>query len=209
MSSEINLKARNTPILWVFFTFNIILFASFLFANFKLELVSDLGSILTIRTTGIVVAPLILFVVNGLLSPDLKAIIVFWKLKNVLPGCRAFSKLAQKDFRVDVNKLIISHGQLPTHAKTQNELWYKLYKLNKDDLVIQLSHGKFLLGRDLTSMSFLFLVFVGLPFLIIGKFPLNIIYFLLLAFDYLILIIVTRNHGNRFVTNVLALESSK
>ncbi|WP_431241488.1 hypothetical protein ACQ9BO_15565 [Flavobacterium sp. P21] len=77
MSSEINLKARNTPILWVFFTFNIILFASFLFANFKLELVSDLGSILTIRTTGIVVAPLILFVVNGLLSPDLKAIIVF------------------------------------------------------------------------------------------------------------------------------------
>lgn len=108
-----------------------------------------------------------------------------------------------------VNKLIISHGQLPTHAKTQNELWYKLYKLNKDDLVIQLSHGKFLLGRDLTSISFLFLVFVGLPFLIIGKFPLNIIYFLLLAFDYLILIIVTRNHGNRFVTNVLALESSK
>ncbi|MEZ0183135.1 hypothetical protein AB9T89_12890 [Flavobacterium oncorhynchi] len=209
MSNEINLKARNTPILWVFFTFNITLFTSFLFANLKLELVSDLGSILTIRTTSVVVAPLILFAINGLLSPDLKVIIVFWKLKNVLPGCRAFSELAQKDFRVDVNKLIISHGQLPTAAKTQNELWYKLYKLNKDDLVIQISHGKFLLGRDLTSMSFLFLIFVGLPFLIVGKFPINFIYFLVLVFLYLILMIVTRNHGNRFVTNVLALESSK
>jgi hypothetical protein len=209
MSNKINLKARNTPILWVFFTFNIALFTSFLFANFKLELASDIGSILTIRTTGVVVAPLILFVLNGLLAPDLKAIIVFWKLKNVLPGCRAFSKLGRKDFRVDMNKLVVNNGQLPSDSKTQNELWYRLYKINKDDLAIQLSHGKFLLGRDLTSMSFLFLIFVGLPFLIIGKVPFNFIYFFFLLIIYLILMIVARNHGNRFVTNVLAVESSK
>ncbi len=193
----------------VFFSFNIALLISFFFAENIDVILSDFKSILTIRTLGLLIAPLILFIVNGLLTPEIKASLVFWKAKNALPGCRSFSVLAKKDNRIDIKRLSELYGPLPVRSQKQNKLWYKIYKLNRDDKAIQSSHRRFLLGRDLTAMAFLFLVFSGLPFLVLGDHFISLLYIGCLVFIYMLLVLATRNYGNRFVTNVLAVESVK
>jgi len=135
--------------------------------------------------------------------------LVFWRINDVLPGCRAFNIHAKKDYRVNVDRLQTLHGILPVIPKAQNVLWYKMYKANRDDQAVASSHGKFLLARDLAAMAFLFLVFAGVPFLILGGKPFNMVYFMILVVIYLLLVIVAQNHGRRFVTNVLAVESIK
>jgi len=209
MSNEQDLKSKNTFTLWVFFSFNIALLASFFFAENIDVILSNFKSILTIRTSGVLIAPLILFIVNGLLTPEIKASLVFWKAKNALPGCRSFSVLARKDNRIDMDRLSEIYSPLPKLPQQQNKLWYKIYKLNRDDQAIQSSHRRFLLGRDLTAIAFLFLVFSGLPFWVLGDSNINLLYFICLISLYMLLVLVTRNYGNRFVTNVLAIESTK
>jgi len=39
-------------------------------------------------------------ILNGILSPDAKARIVFWRWRHPLPGCRAFSHYLKKDVRI-------------------------------------------------------------------------------------------------------------
>jgi hypothetical protein len=142
MSNEPDLKSKNTFILWVFFSFNIAMLASFFFAENIDVILSDFKSILTIRASGVLIAPLILFIVNGLLTPEIKATLVFWKVKNALPGCRAFSVLAKKDNRIDMDRLSQLYNPLPTLPQHQNKLWYKIYKLNRSDQAIQSSHRR-------------------------------------------------------------------
>ena len=72
--------------------------------------------------------PIIVFVLCGILSADIKAIIVFWRIKNPLPGSRVFTELGPKDARVDMNKIEQIIGTIPTEPKEQNSLWYKHFK---------------------------------------------------------------------------------
>lgn len=209
MSNEQDLKSKNTITLWIFFSFNVALLVSFFFAENIDVLLSDFKSILTIRTSGVLIAPLILFIVNGLLTPEVKSTLVYWKVKNVLPGCRSFSVLAKKDNRIDMDRLSEMYGPLPTLPQQQNKLWYKIYRLNREGKAIQSSHRRFLLGRDLTAIAFLFLLFSGLPFVVIGDLNISLLYIGCLISLYMLLVLATRNYGNRFVTNVLAAESSK
>ena len=208
MKTEPNLKAQNSSTLWLFFTFQIALLISFFFATYFDEVLSDYQSLLTVRVSGILIAPLVLYIVNGVLSSNFKSALVFWRYKNVLPGCRAFSLLGPKDFRVDMNKLTVIHGELPTAASEQNRLWYQIYRLNKDEPLILGSHRRFLLGRDIVGIAFLFLILSGIPFAIFGNKPFNILYLITLLVIYLVTMVVARNHGNRFVTNVLSIEST-
>lgn len=70
------------------------------------------------------------------------------------------------------------------------------------------SHREFLLSRDLTTLGFLFLVLfsIGALFLInYSKY--KYLYILYLFFQYIILAIYSRNKGNRFVCNVIAIEA--
>ena len=51
-------------------------------------------------------------VVNGLLSADAKARIVFWRWSNPLPGSEAFSRHASRDPRIDIAALEEKNGGL-------------------------------------------------------------------------------------------------
>jgi hypothetical protein len=182
---------------------------SLFFASYFEQIATNFKTVFTICASGVLFAPLVLFVINGLLSSDVKASLIFWRISEALPGCRAFSVHAKKDYRVNVARLQTLHGVLPVIPKAQNALWYKIYKANRDDQAISSSHAKFLLARDLVAMAFLFLIFVGIPFLILGERPFNVIYLIIQLVIYLLLVIVGQNHGGRFVRNVLALESAK
>ncbi|AFM10706.1 hypothetical protein [Turneriella parva] len=71
-----------------------------------------------------------LIFLNRLGSPHIKAALVFWKSKYPYPGCRAFSKLAQGDDRIQMEKLRRAvGGELPHDPKSQNIAWYKLYQV--------------------------------------------------------------------------------
>jgi len=52
-------------------------------------------------------------VLNGLLSGNMKAILVFWRFRHPLPGHRAFTLLGPKDPRVDIMVLEAQIGPLP------------------------------------------------------------------------------------------------
>lgn len=152
---------------------------------------------------------LAIFILKGILSSDIKASIVFWRIKSPLPGCRIFTKIGIKDCRIDFKALEAKHGILPKDSAEQNKLWYKFLSKYRDDEMISKSHRDYLFSRDLTALAFLFLIFYSIAAIFINKGITSVwIYLFILLIQYLILSIVSQNYGNRFACNVLAKESS-
>lgn len=207
MEKEVNLKSKNTPQLWIMLVANILIVCGIFFPMYLKEIKNKFDLIFILKGLGASMAPLLLFLLNGFISSNQKAVLVFWKLKDPLPGSEAFSKLSKQDNRIDRKKLKEIYGSLPKNPAEQNKLWYKIYRKNNLDITVIESHRAFLLARDLTSMSFLFLAFIGISSLLFFDRPLNMYYLLFLILQYFITVIGARNRGKRFVCNVLASES--
>ena len=77
-----------------------------------------------------------------------------FRWRNALPGHRAFSRLVKKDSRIDEEKPKLKLGELPEEPKSQNSLWYSLYKKCSDAITVSEAHKTFLLARDLATVSF-------------------------------------------------------
>ncbi len=149
-------------------------------------------------------APIILSIACGVFPAPWKAVLVFWRLRDPLPGCRAFTHLAQSDPRIDATQLQESLGSLPQEPTKQNSKWYQLYKLVQDELTVQEAHKGFLLNRDLAGVAVLFFVFGTLALIPAGTAIVNVaIHAAITIVEYVFFSIVARNHGNRFVCNVL------
>jgi hypothetical protein len=80
--------------------------------------------ITTIIKSGIIVTILgvITFVLNGLLTSNIKYMLVFWKRKDYLPGCRIFTNSFDHDPRINKSALIKKYGVLPIKPNEQNNL---------------------------------------------------------------------------------------
>jgi len=205
-SSEKNIK-NYTQHLWVFTIVNFCIFLCiFLGKDISFNNINEAYKSLTVKDGFLVaVSTLITFVLNGLLTSNMKYVLVFWRLKYPLPGCRVFSELINKDCRIDKNVLIEKYGTLPVEPEAQNKLWYKIYKPNEFDSMIFDSQRSFLLSRDLTGLSFLFFIVFSVATLLSGtKINLVLIYMGFLLIQYIILALVCRNYGNRFACNALA-----
>lgn len=154
--------------------------------------------------------PVISLVLEGFIRNRWKEILVFWRIKNSLPGHRVFSELAPDDSRIDLVRLEARHGTLPTTPKDQNRLWYRIYKKHTDKPLILEVHKKYLMARDIAAISF-FLVFVGVG--LVAWFRIwnkaGAWYLGFVACEYIILAVTAQNYGKRFVCNVLADESSE
>jgi len=194
----------------VFLVINTIIFLWFVKQDFNFKLFNEN----LYKYSIVIVCSLITFILNGLLPSDFKAILVFWKKENPYPGYRAFTDFLNKEsYRIDKSVLIEKYGELPTQHQEQNKLWYKMYKKNEFDPMIFDSHRNFLLSRDLTGLSFVFLCIYSISALISKilfkiNFKLLLIYIIFLLLQYLVLSKVSQNYGNRFVCNVLAKESA-
>jgi hypothetical protein len=149
-------------------------------------------------------------VLNGVLSAEIKARLVFLRWHNVLPAHRAFSEYANIDPRIDPESLIKVIGDPhPVEAVAQNRAWYRLYKTVETDPSVRQVHRDFLLLRDYVGLCALFIVFYSLVgmYAIPSK-TIGILYFVLLCLQYLVVRQSAANYGIRFVTTVLALKSA-
>jgi hypothetical protein len=202
------LKEQNARYVWVFFAFNSLLFYSLSFIPVINQADFDWKSFLIARGIWLLIVPIILFIVSGLLTSDQKAGLVFWRRRHALPGHRAFSIHLGSDTRIDAGVIKSRYNPLPNTPEEENALWYKLYKTHGEIPSVKRSHKDFLLGRELTSIAFLFLLIGGISglFWIEG---LNRFYYLsFMILQYITLSYVTMNYARRFVTNVLATEST-
>lgn len=200
------LKRANLPTIIVFLIWNIALFLVFFKGAPDIwggvqERVAELkarDSLFCFLT------PLFVAIASGILPASWKATLVFWRLRYALPGCRVYSKIAKKDDRIDEAKLNRVLKGIPTSPREENALWYKWYKTVEDQITVREAHKNFLLNRDLTGISFLFFVFGTIAMLFSQAMSqIIIIYSAILFLQYLVFSIVARNHGNRFVCNVI------
>lgn len=149
--------------------------------------------------------PLATLILDGIVTSEFKAVLVYWKWTNRLPGHEAFTVHGVKDSRFDMKVLEERHGQLPTDPAEQNQLWYKLSKLTADRPAVDGAHYAWLLTRDLTNLSFA-LALVGAALGLV--FEIRLIPWTVLVGSLLLLFIVlshvAANKGVRFVTTVMA-----
>jgi len=207
-----SMKSHNSPKIWTFILLNIVLAYCFLhLKEVTLENAQSFYSSLSGKDSFVIlISPLITLFLNNILSSGLKAKIVFWRIKNPLPGTRVFSKLINNDPRIDKDLLETKYGELPVKPTEQNKLWYKILKNNEENISINNSHRTYLLLRDITGISF-FLLVLFIPFyLFFFLKDISALYFITyLIFQYIGFSICTHNVGNRFTLNVLAIDSLK
>jgi len=205
-----SLKSKNAPSLWVFIGANFAVFLSVVIgAQLSYASVEHFWQRISAKDGLIALCmPLAAIVLNGVLGDVAKARLVFWRWRNPLPGCRAFSELVTTDPRVDVTALKAKHGALPRSPRDQNLLWFDLYKKHANTLIVLEAHRVYLLTRDMAALSAIFAVVV--PFCaFLSPIPRGIAlaYSVALLAQYLIIATSARNYGRRFVLNVLSEES--
>ena len=204
------LKGKNAPSLWAFVGANLaICFSLFITKGFSTTSIDQLWKSVT-KKDGIiaVLLPLLTIILSGLFSDTAKARLVFWRWRHPLPGCRVFTELIQSDPRIDVPALHEKHGEFPQEAHAQNALWYRVYKEHSGSTMISEAHRIYLLTRDMTTLS---AVFVALFSIVIGLdsvgWKIAAFYSGALVAQYILIATAARNYGIRFVLNVLTEES--
>lgn len=208
LDNKKSLKSQNSNYLRIFILFNIVVFVAVIIENkISFENFQSLWSKITLKDGLLItIVPLLSIILNGIISSHFKAVLVFWRLKNPLPGCRAFSQIAVKDSRINLTNIIkhLDNDEPKTPAE-QNRSFYRLYKTFQDKISVKESHKQFLLMRDISAISFIFWVIFLILFFIINKnFVLEIYYLGYLFLQFIISSFVARNYGNRFVGNVMA-----
>lgn len=154
--------------------------------------------------------PVAVLLLTGPLSHEAKARLVYWRLAHPLPGCRAFTKYALADARIDMKALAKNVGALPTDPGEQNAKWYKLYRLVSDDAAVAHAHRLYLMYRDMAAMSLFLVPLVPAALWYAGAVSASRwIAGGLFALQYVLCAISARHSGARFVCNVLAVHSTR
>lgn len=164
----------------------------------------------------IIFIPLVMIlalIVMNFFPSKIKDVLIFWKIKNALPGYRWQSDIAIKDSKLNLQKLNKKYEN-NLSPKEQQNIWYEAYQKCKGDEAILESQKNYLFARDLCTTTVLILPVIFVIY-ILGKIFFNlpfsffIINLMVLIVFYLLLVYVTRNCANRFVCNVLSIDSTK
>lgn len=151
------------------------------------------------------VAGVIMISLQELFPRSVKEVLVFWRLRDRLPGCRAFTEIAPKDARIDPTNLAVLLPTAPMSPTEQNALWYKWLQSNESDPAIADNHRRFLILRD--SAVLLALLALVTPVLLTLT-PDNFNRTLMLAVGCLVAYVAVaqsaRNAAVRLVGNVVA-----
>lgn len=206
-----SLKAENGKAIWLLVSADIVVIVLVLtgFAFTQASL-SELAQSAFVRGLLFAAAgPLVAVFLNDLLPSNAKASIVFWRIKDALPGHRAFSEHAEADPRIDIAALKKKVGEFPQNPRDQNSCWYKLFQKHQSNVIVSDSHKRFLLFRDSSSLTLLILAIAWIASVLAGA-PAGLQATVVggLAVQFLWLAISARNTGIRLVQNVLALEAS-
>lgn len=142
---------------------------------------------------------------DGLAPKHIKEKIVHRRFQNPLPGCRAFTDIAQNDSRIDMDAIEAKYGPLPTAPAEQNKTFYKISKSCQDAVGVKDAHRSYLLFRDLTFDTYVLSILATIYTAIfgVGVFKAVIVLVAGIGAAFLLSVIAT-NFANRFVCNVLA-----
>lgn len=188
-----------------FVAFDMVVLGSLLIPQLRTSAIDP--EMVTGALTSLVTPPLLLLL-TALLSPDIKASLIFWRARHALPGHRAFSQYLQGDARIDAVALERRIGPLPIAPAAQNAEWYRIYRQHRNDDAVLDANRRFLLFRDLATVSLL--LAVGVPAALkltgweIAMGPASAVF----AVQYLLSAVAARQAGIRFVRTVLAIESA-
>lgn len=162
------------------------------------------------RALGAAVLPIVVLLLMNVLSSNFKAMLVYWKPYDWLPGCEAFSKYGPADHRVDMVQLKKNVGAWAEEPKEQNSKWYKLYKQVETVPEVAYAQKDFLMYRDMAVLSLPLIVLAPLG-LYVAEASTKALWIAagLFLVQYLLTAISARNAGERFVCNVLAVHSAK
>jgi hypothetical protein len=206
-----SLKEQNRWLIWLIIAINTAFLYGVVEAN-AIEL-DGVRSIFT-DTSKLVpfgVAVVVATVLNGLLSPNKKAQLVFLRWRHALPGHEAFSRHMMADARIDSAEVATAlGGRVPSDPGEQNRVWYRLYKTVENDPAVSQVHRDFLLTRDYAALALLFLLFYGgAGFYSIPSTKIALIYVGLLVIQLIVVRQSAVHYGVEFVTTVLARITGK
>jgi hypothetical protein len=141
------------------------------------------------------------YVLNGLLSSELKYKIVFLRWKNPLPGSR-LKQTIRNDSRFTLDRVVEKFGPIPEDPKDQNVFWFqKIYKPIQNEEKVRNTHKSFLLTRDLTGISALLLI---ASIIYVATFSSGLWIIFVLVIEFLLLRLAASNYGKRLVCTVIA-----
>lgn len=203
---NMTLHTRNLPLITAFVILNYIAFAyvNHLPWQFLKEVKISNETLIFQNPLIAIGIHLSILILCFIIPVDIKNVIIFWRFKNSLPGCRVFTELICKDHRIDIKDLENKYGKLPTEPREQNTLWYKIYKEKQDEKIILSSHGKWLLFRECAIIALIFVLLLSPMSFLISVDKSSTIYLILLIAQYFILRQATVNAAERFTYNVLA-----
>jgi hypothetical protein len=162
------------------------------------------------RVLGTAVLPVVVLLLTGPVPADVKAILVFWKVANPLPGSGAFTKYGPADPRIDMASLKKNIGVFPSDPYEQNKKWYGLYQLVVGDVAVVEAHKLFLMYRDMATASLPLIVLVPLGLRFAGASAIEgWIASGFFVVQYVATALSARHSGNRLVCNVLAVHSTR
>ena len=203
-----HLKAWNLPWLIALVALDVLILLGIVFpeviANASLTQVNalrlGLNSLLPVPT----------LILTGLLPSKFKEVLVFWRIKDHLPGARAFTTYGPADHRIDMAALRKNIGSLPTDPREQNSLWYKLYRKVDNEIGVLDANRHFLRFREMAALSFLLAIFVPsvMAFTALPG-PTVLQSFAVFTVQYMLTSVAARNSGVRLVCSVLAEHSIK
>lgn len=162
------------------------------------------------RAAGATLVPVLVLILTSVLPHELKAALVYWRVKDVLPGSRAFNRYGPKDPRVEMRRLERNIGKFPTESREQNLRWFALYRLVRSEIGIVEAHKLYLLFRDMAAMSVMFLMAVPVSLYLIDV-PERLIWIAATFFgmQYVLTALSARWSGIRMVCSVLAEHSAR
>lgn len=194
-------KDQNAPRLITVWALNALLFL-WVFLDWKISI--DSLQILILGPLAVAVTA----VVNGMIGPETKARIVFWKWKNPSPEARVFSNLIKKDRRIDDNKLELEiRGAYKLSADEQTILWFEYYSSVQENPLVVSHERDYVYYRDYASM--LASIVVPTPaigFYLSERVDYALLYMSFLIVQYIMVVLVATRSGNEFATTVLAMS---
>jgi hypothetical protein len=203
LSARAPIKAQNSRLIWAVVVADALALVGFAFPAAADQAVTWFAS--GARLAGASIAPVLVLLLTSILPAELKAVLVFWRVRDVLPGHRAFSVYALKDPRIDVARLRAAVGEFPVLARDQNSLWYRLFKQVETDPGVAQAHRHFLLFRDLAALSLLLAIIAPLALYALAAGDVAVwLALALFGSQHLATALAGRFHGVRLVCNVLA-----
>lgn len=203
-----SLKSLNMKWLVMLATMDVVIVLLFVAPEFIKD--ASWSTVAVMRGLVTALLPVIVLLLTGMLSHEIKARLVYWKRTNPYPGCEAFSRHGPADARIDMVALRENVGDLPSDAAQQNKKWFKLYKTVADDKVVVEAHKLYLMYRDMATMSLPLVALVPLGLWLSNAPPSAFwISALVFAIQFVVCSLAARNSGTRFVCNVLSIHSTK